>query len=263
MKLEGKVVLLTGAGSGIGQQLAYNLAQKGAVLLLVGRTREKLLHTLKNCIEIGAKVDIITADISDLEKIPELVETALKRFGGIDILINNAGVISFKHIENESTENLEKMFRTNVLAPMAITRELIPHLKSKKEAAIVNTGSIFGSIAFAYFSVYCSTKFAMRGFSEALRRELQDTNISVTYAAPRATKTGLASVFGQMAQKVGMKMDDPALVAQVIIKGLEKKRKNIYIGFPECLFVRINSLFPGIVDSALYKQNTVMAEFAE
>ena len=85
----------------------------------------------------------------------------------------------------------------------------------------------------------------------------------MTYAAPRATKTGLATVFGKMAEKVGIKMDDPEMVSLPIIKGVEKQKKNIYIGFPECFFVRVNALFPGIIDSSLKKQNIQMEVFAE
>ncbi len=263
MNCQGKVILLTGAGSGIGQQLAIKLAAKGANLILLGRTRSKLEETTKKCESFGVSVRILEGDLADLKSISEIVRNALAFFGHIDVLMNNAGVLSYKHFENERTDELVQLFQTNVLAPMVLIRELLPHLRTRREAAIVNTGSIFGSIAFAYFAAYCSSKFALRGFSEALRRELQDTKISVTYVAPRATKTGLANVFDKMAEKVGMKMDDPAQVAEIIVKGFERKKKNVYIGFPECLFVRINGLFPGFVDNALRKQNKIMETYAK
>ncbi len=263
MNCQGKVILLTGAGSGIGQQLAIKLAAKGANLILLGRTRSKLEETTKKCESFGVSVRILEGDLADLKSISEIVRNALAFFGHIDVLMNNAGVLSYKHFENERTDELVQLFQTNVLAPMVLIRELLPHLRTRREAAIVNTGSIFGSIAFAYFAAYCSSKSALRGFSEALRRELQDTKISVTYVAPRATKTGLANVFDKMAEKVGMKMDDPAQVAEIIVKGFERKKKNVYIGFPECLFVRINGLFPGFVDNALRKQNKIMETYAK
>lgn len=263
MNCQGKVILITGAGSGIGQQLAIKLAAKGANLILLGRTKAKLEETATKCEKFGVSVRVLEGDLAQLESISEIVRNALLFFGHIDVLMNNAGVLSYKHFENENLNELKHLFQTNVLAPMVLIKELIPHFRNRPEAAIVNTGSIFGSIAFAYFAAYCSSKFALRGFSEALRRELQDTRIAVTYVAPRATKTGLATVFDKMAEKVGMKMDDPALVAEVIIKGFERKKKNVYIGFPECLFVRINGLFPGFVDNALRKQNKIMGTYAK
>jgi short-subunit dehydrogenase len=103
----------------------------------------------------------------------------------------------------------------------------------------------------------------MRGFSEALRRELEDTGVSVTYVAPRYTKTPLNDgAVSRMAQAIGMNSDEPATVAQHVIRAIEKDSKDYYIGWPECLFVRINALLPRLVDIALRKQNTQMRAFA-
>ena len=263
MNLEGKVVLLTGATSGIGYKTAKSLALQKAHLILIGRKEEDLKRIQKELSGKASSVAYLTADLSHLDGLTDLVEKALTIHGHIDVLINNAGIISFKYIENESLEDIELLYRTNVLAPIRLTTLLVPHLKARDEAQVVNIGSIFGSISYAYFSVYSSSKFAIRGFSEALRRELQDTSIQVLYVAPRATRTKLASLFGKMAEKTNMKLDPPDLVAQKIISSMIKEKKDSYLGFPECFFVRLNSIFPRLVDNALKKDNKIMSNFAE
>jgi short-subunit dehydrogenase len=152
----------------------------------------------------------------------------------------------------------------NTLVPMQLTRQVVQYMIDQGKGQIVNVGSTFGSIAFAWFAAYSSSKFGLRGFSEALRRELADSGVGVTYVAPRGVKTKLNSTsIYRMADKVKMTMDEPTWVAQRIVKGIEKGRKDIYLGFPESLFVRVNALLPRLVDGALKKQNHQMMEFAK
>jgi short-subunit dehydrogenase len=152
----------------------------------------------------------------------------------------------------------------NVLAPMQLTRAVLPELLEQGSGQIVNLGSVLGSIAFPCFASYSASKFALRGFSEALRRELDGSGIGVTYVAPRAVKTRLnsAAVY-RMAEAVKMPMDDPEAVARQVVRALESNRKDVYLGFPESLFVRVNALLPRLVDGALRKQNRVMQRFTQ
>lgn len=263
MKINDKVILLTGAGSGIGQATAIKLAEDKPKLIIAGRTESKLLETAKICREAGAHVNILIVDLCDLSSLSDFCKKAEACFGHIDILINNAGVLSFTRIENETEEMIERIFKTNVMAPMILCKNLQPHLKSRPEAYIVNTGSIFGSIGFAYHTIYSSSKFALRGFSEALRRELVPSGIKVLYVAPRATKTKLADIFGEMAKAVGMNLDPVEKVADAIVSSIKGDKKDVYLGFPECLFVRINGLLPRFVDGSLKKQNIEMEKFAK
>jgi len=122
----------------------------------------------------------------------------------------------------------------------------------------------FGSIAFAWFASYSASKFALRGFSEALRRELEGSGVGVTYVAPRAVKTALNSpAVYRMAEKVRMNMDDPARVARRIVRAIGRDKKDVDLGFPEAWFVRVNALLPRLVDRTLRKQNRVMREFIQ
>jgi short-subunit dehydrogenase len=147
---------------------------------------------------------------------------------------------------------------------MLIAHQVLPTMLEQKCGHIVNIGSTFGSIAFACFAAYSASKFGLRGFSEALRRELDGSGIKVTYIAPRAVKTKMnTSAVYRMADELNMQMDDPEWVAQCIVANIEKERKDVYLGFPESIFVRLNALLPRLVDSALRKQNTKMLPFAK
>jgi short-subunit dehydrogenase len=262
MKINNARIVLTGACGGIGQAIATELAQRGAQLLLVDFHVQKLETLVKELTASGAKIDSICADLSDSNAYQAVINKAVQYLGQVDMLINGAGIMSFTEFHDDDPEILDRTFRINVIAPMQLTRLLLPDMLERKQGHIVNVGSVFGSIGFACFTTYSSTKFALRGFSESLRRELDGSGIKVTYAAPRAVKTPLNSpAVYRMAQKVKMNMDEPVLVARKIVRAIEKDKKDLYIGFPESLFVRINGIIPRIVDLALRKQNQVMHEF--
>ena len=144
-----------------------------------------------------------------------------------------------------------------------MTNALLPHLLKKGKGQIVNLGSIFGSIGFPCFASYSASKFALRGFSEALRRELTGTGIGVTYVAPRFTRTAFnRSAVTRMANALKMNQDDPESVAASVIAAIERNDRERYLGWPEKLFVRINSILPRLVDPRLIKQVDLMRPFA-
>lgn len=185
-------------------------------------------------------------------------------YGGVDVLINAAGTVEFTEFADQDPATIDRVIQTNVLAPMQLTRLLLPEMLERGEGRIVNIGSVFGSIGFACFASYSASKAALRGFSEALRRELADTGVGVTYVAPRAVRTPFNSPeVCAMAERVKMKMDEPGLVARRIVDAVEQERAELYIGFPESLFVRLNAVLPRLVDRALRKQNRIMRGFTQ
>jgi short-subunit dehydrogenase len=263
MKIDDRAFLLTGAASGIGRATATALAARGARLALVDRDEDGLHAVCDVLASRGPRPLALVADLSDLERLPALVDDAAAKLRGLDVLVNNAGLISFRPFAEETAENLERLQRVNVLAPMVLARAVVPRFLSQGEGRIVNVGSIFGSIGFAWFASYSASKFAVRGFSEALRRELAGTGVGVTYVAPRATRTRLADVFGRMAEATGMHLDEPERVAARIVKAVQQDAKDRYLGFPECVFVRLNALLPRLVDRALKSQDAKARPFAE
>ena len=259
--LAGQRIILTGATGGIGAELSQQLYKQGCQIGLVGRSQEKLellSQKLKNC----ANCCLIMADISSKDGRQKIIDEMEKNFGGYDILINTVGIMDFTSFLDQSDERIEAVLKTNVIAPMQLCKKVLPAMLKQGRGHIVNIGSTFGSIGFAWFTSYSTSKFALRGFSQALRRELAETPIKISYIAPRAVKTSLnSSAVYNMAKEVKMNMDEPDKVAQEIIKGIIKENKEKYIGCPESLFVRINAIFPGVVDMATRSQNIIAKKY--
>jgi short-subunit dehydrogenase len=263
VRLRGRRVLLTGAASGIGRCIAQELAGRGAQLILLDREAAPLRELVEELTRTGCTAHSIVQDLGELSALDKVWDEASAQEGPPDALINNAGLLSFTPVEHEDPRRLELLFRVNVLAPMLLCRAAAASFRQRGRGHIVNVGSVFGSIAFAYFASYSATKFAIRGYTEALRRELADTDVRVTYVAPRATRTRLADTFGRMAQAVGMRMDPPERVAARVVRALERDAADVYIGFPESLYVRLNGLWPRVVDRALRRQDRLARPFAE
>jgi short-subunit dehydrogenase len=263
MNIEGSRILITGAAGGIGCALALQLAQRGATLLLSGRAGHALSSVCSEASRLGARVFMLEADLLEVDAAERLAAQARTAAGGVDILVNLAGISSFKLFQNEDAAGIERLWQVNVIAPLTLTRALLPAMLARGSGRVVNIGSIFGSIGFACFANYSATKSAIHGFSQALRRELDGSGVGVSYVAPRYTRTALnTSAVNRMAAAVKMPSDSPEQVASHIVRAIEQDRDELYIGFPESLFVRINAVLPRIVDFALRRQNRTMRDFA-
>ena len=264
MKLLDKRVMLTGAAGGIGSALSQELLAQGAKLILVDREKGAL-QILRDALQADdTQVTCVALNLLDSDERVATVDRLIRTTGGIDILINAAGMMSYRPFAQEDTQLVERLIQLNTVVPMLLSRQLLPHMLTKGSGLIVNLGSIFGSIAFAWFASYSASKYALRGFSEALRRELHGTGVDVSYIAPRAVRTGLnTEAVYRMADATGMQMDNPDWVAKQIVRAIAGERKEVYLGFPESLFVRINALLPRLVDLALRGRNRKMLEFAQ
>ncbi|OHC74171.1 MAG: hypothetical protein A3G18_08255 [Rhodospirillales bacterium RIFCSPLOWO2_12_FULL_58_28] len=253
MRLEGACTLLTGAGSGIGQALAVALAAKGARLILADLRREGLEETM-SMLDDPAKAVPIVADVTNVNDRAAMVQAVTQNFGRLNLLINNAGAINVEPITRTSDEALRLMTDVNLVAPMALVRDLADLLESSAPSRVVNIGSMFGDIAFPLFAAYSATKFGIRGFSDALRREFHVKDIGVTYVAPRATRTPASRKFEHLIAPFNMAFDTPEKVAKSIVAGIEKDKRSVYPMGPERIFVLVQRLFPGVIDSNLIFQ---------
>lgn len=259
MKLNECRAVITGASGGIGQALVAALLEEGAQLLLVGRQTDTL-QMLANA--HTSKVQVVQADIRERSG-REAVVAAAQRFGGINTLINAAGINHFGLLEQHDETAIADLIGLNVTATLQLTHRLLPMLRQQGRALVVNLGSTFGSIGYPGFSAYCASKFALRGFSEALRRELADTQVKVLYFAPRATQTSMnAANVVAMNDELNVAMDDPHSVALQLLAAIRREEEERYLGWPEKLFVRLNSLLPRVVDQALRKQLPIIQRFA-
>jgi len=263
MNLSGKNILLTGATGGIGRHVALQLAAKGAVLALVGSNADSLHNLSCEIAQAGGKSVQIVANLEHAHAAQGIVDGAVEHLGSIDILINNAGVMDFILFEEQSPERIAQMVQINVTAPIQLTRAVLPGFIARNSGHIVNIGSTFGSIGFPHYASYCATKFAMRGFSQALRRELVDSNIKVTYVAPRAVKTGLNDLATTSMLNDGkIAMDEPEHVAAQIVSAIEQKKHEHYIGQPESFFAWLNGFLPRVVNFGLKKQTRFARPYA-
>jgi short-subunit dehydrogenase len=256
-------VLLTGALGGIGGALCKMLLEQGASVMLSGRNAATLEALSRQYSMLPGRVAVCAADLTQPADRERLCAAANAWGGGINMLINNAGISDLALLEEQSAEAVERAVSTNIIAPIELCRLLLPQLRSKPSAHIVNIGSVLGGIGHPGYSVYCATKFALRGFTEALHRELQDSTVRVHYLAPRATRTAINSPAAQsMSEALGSAVDPPELVACTLLQMLQQDRSRQVIGWPEKLFVRINALLPAVVDQALRKQLAVIRAHA-
>jgi short-subunit dehydrogenase len=248
-------VLLTGATGGIGLQTAALLATRGANLLLTARDETRLNGLRSWLREFGSRIETVAADVATSTGRRRLVAAAQAYPGGIDVLVNNAGVNRFDLLDRQSDHDLEAVINTNLLAPMLLTQKLLPLLRQREKAIVLNVGSIVGSIGMPGQVAYCSSKFGMHGFSEALRRELHGSSVKVLYVAPRSTDTDMNDpLMREMNELTGVRTDDSTAVARQIVNSIVDSRRERFIGWPERLFVKINALLPGLVDRSLQKQ---------
>ena len=250
MRLDGKTMLITGAGSGIGRALAVACAEQGARLLLVGRRRAKLEEP-RALLARPEQAMLLAADVTQAADRRVMRNTIAETFGCLDVLVNNAGVLCVGPLHGADDDELEDLLATNLLAPMALTRDLLNLLRTAERPRIVNVGSVFGDIGHPQFAAYSATKFGLRGFSDAIRRELMAEGIGLTYVAPRATQTEAAHKFDHLVAPYAMAVDSAEVAAAQILSAIRRDARNSYARGPERFFVMLQRLFPGLIDQAL------------
>jgi NAD(P)-dependent dehydrogenase (short-subunit alcohol dehydrogenase family) len=253
MQLEGKRALITGGGSGIGRALAIEASRRGMIVALCGRRADALYATLAEMAPSGRHLRL-RGDITDPAVRRGLRDYLWRHWGGLDVLVNNAGMVPVGPLSHATDAELARLMATNVVAPAALSREMLPLLGRAAPSRIVNVGSMFGDIAYPLLAPYSASKFALRGLSMALRRELKPFGIGVTYAAPRGTRTDAADAFDPLIAPMQMRFDEPAKVATRIWRAVEREADSVYAQGPERFFVLFQRLLPGLVDRAVAKQ---------
>jgi short-subunit dehydrogenase len=255
-------ILLTGAAGGIGSVIADYFAASGARLLLTDLNNAAvtgLAERLQG--KHGVEVKAIAADLTS-ETGRRQITSAARNFQ-VNVLINSAGYNRFGLLADISDSDVERIFTINVLSPILLCKALLPWLTTLKSAHIVNIGSTFGSLGYAGFTGYSASKYALRGFSEALRRELADTPVKVHYLAPRAVRTAFnEDAVNNMNAALGVAMDEPDVIPGAIAKMLQRGQSEHYIGRPERFFVKLNALFSRLVDKGLSWQLATIQQHA-
>lgn len=255
--LADRVVVITGASGGIGSAIAAALTQPGtqpgapqaARLILCGRN-ESMLQALAADLPAQSVEAIVTGSLTAPACRNELARCAAAK--NASVLVNAMGINLPGLFDRQSDPDIGQLIDTNLCAPMLVTRELLPGLLRQPSALVVNIGSVFGTIGHPGYTAYCATKFGLRGFSEALMRELADTSVHVLHVEPRATRTAMNNGPGEeLNRRLGNTEDTPRQVAAAVIDAMGNLRVRTTIGWPERFFAAVNRMAPAIVDRAL------------
>jgi short-subunit dehydrogenase len=220
MDITNKSIVLTGASRGIGREIALAFARKGGRLVLGGRDAQALDATSNAVEQAGGQATTVPGDVTDANWRKKVVQVAVEQYGDLDILINNAGVVSAGFLEHLSDDDIDQQLQINLVAPIQLTRAALPALRKSRSAAIVNLSSIFGLVGMPFYATYGATKAGISHFGEALRREVADQGIHVMTVYPGATDTPMMETAG-LGDKAGFDYDTPEGVAQALLEGLE------------------------------------------
>lgn len=189
--ISGKVIVITGASSGMGAAAARHLAESGAPVVLGARRADRIEALVAEIGEAGGKATAVVTDVTKLEDVQKLIDAAVQAYGRIDVLINNAGVMPLSPLDRLKVEEWDQMIDVNLKGVLYGIAAALPHMKAQKSGHIINLSSVAGHKLFGGSAVYSATKFAVRALSEGLRQEMAPYNIRTTIISPGAVKTEL------------------------------------------------------------------------
>lgn len=259
--LQNKWVLITGAASGIGQALALEFSAAGSNIIIADINEEGMKNTNSQIEARGGQSICIRADMSKFEEIQALAARAVKEAGQIDVLVNNAGIGIVSEAQNVTIEEWQKILAINLHGPIFLTHFLLPHMIERRSGHIVNIASMAGLIGIPGFTAYCTTKFGMVGYSEALRVELAGYGIGVTAICPGYVSTPIIHVtpikgFDQELRNIpSLVTITPQKAAKVIVSGVRRNKAKVLpatmlskLGYP------LKKIMPGVVEFLLRKK---------
>ncbi|MDQ6480039.1 SDR family oxidoreductase [Dyadobacter sp. LHD-138] len=265
--LKGKVVLITGGSRGLGLAMARLLAAKGAKLVICARNAEQLENARMELLEQGAEVLSIEADVSNQNEVNRMVQMTINRFGQLDVLINNAGIMMVGAEDVMDVEEYKKVMDTNLWSALYTIKAAMPQFLSQRGGRIVNICSIGGKIAVPHMLPYSVSKFALVGLSEGLGAELKKDNVQVTTVIPNLMRTGSPRnvwVKGdhegefewfKLADSLPMLAQDTEVVAKAVIGALEYGNNEVILTQTAKVMVALKGLMPGGMNSILQVVN--------
>jgi short-subunit dehydrogenase len=247
------VILVTGASSGIGEAIAKLFAQKGYRVSMGARRLERLQSVAGEINSAGGDSLAVQSDLAIYEDIQRLVSETLNQFGQINVLVNNAGFGRIKWLEElDPMEDIQAQIQINLITTILVSREVLPHMIQQRSGHIINMGSMGGLVASPTYTIYSASKFGVRGFTEALRREVGVYNVNVSGIYPGAVNTEFKQHAG-IDRKTGRTTPqslrlEPEEVARAVLSMVNRPRRELIIPWQMRLSVWMNTLFPGIVD---------------
>lgn len=259
MQLANQVAIITGASSGIGEALARSLVQEGVRVVLAARSEEKLRALAA---ELGPeRTLVVPTDVAEAAQVERLVARTVERFGGVDIVVNNAGIGLLGTLEETDWEHFRQMWEVNFFGALQLTRVALPHLKARG-GMVVNISSVAGQLALPYMGGYCATKFALNAFSTSLRMELAASGVRVLVVCPGRVKTP----FHARAYREGESLPGALRrehrryqgitaeqVARATLRAMRGNRRLVVVPWVLRLVVGFRALFPALTDRVLVR----------
>ncbi|TFE27879.1 SDR family NAD(P)-dependent oxidoreductase [Cohnella luojiensis] len=249
VSLSGKVVLITGASSGIGAVAAKLLAEKGAIPVLTARSREKMLELSAF---IPGEHAVYRMDVTSEEQVNEVVSQVLEKYGKIDVLLNNAGFGEFIPFTHAPLASFQEMMDVNYMGTVRCAQAVLPSMLRAGQGHIVNVASMAGKMATAKSTGYSATKHAVLGMTNALRRELRGTGVRVSAVNPGPIDTPFfdrADPDGNYVRNIRWFMLSPDKVARAIVSVIERRKPELDLPWTASVGVRIMQLFPRISEA--------------
>ena len=252
MNFKNKIVLITGASSGIGKQTALEFAKKGANLILVARRKDKLELVAKELEKFHTIILVCQCDVSNKDQVKEMSKTVLEKFGTVDILVNNAGFAIFGSVSDLSIDEIESQMETNYFGMIYCIKNFLPTMLNKKSGHIVNVASVAASFGLPGIASYCASKFAMLGFSEGLKHELKNTGIGITVVSPIMVRTNFFdhSSFEKIPKYSPTSLSSKT-VANAILKASNSPRLEIIVPSVARGAIWIKNTFPYFINPLL------------
>lgn len=250
----GKRVLLTGASSGIGWYLAAELVRAGAFVVVTSRRADRLAQLRQSFGNPLKRLIAVPGDISDPAHRQKLIDTAVQQLGGIDIVINNAGIGAIGDFADATPERLRRIFEVDFFAATELTRLALPYLRHGHEPAVCVVNSVLGHRAVPGKSEYCAAKFALRGWSESLRLELKSSGIDVVAISPSTTQSEffdslVGTAESQKSRSFGFQSAES--VARRVMGALRKRKRDLVLSLGGNSLVWLGRLFPRLTDQLL------------
>jgi short-subunit dehydrogenase len=262
LNLSGARTILTGASSGIGHALALRLAERGARLVLASRSQDRLAALAEEIRARGGSATVVPTDVTNPVQRTRLIEQSLAALGGLDVLINNAGVGALGFFEGADEQRLRRIMEVNFFGATELTRLALPHLRRGRDAMIVNVASVLGRRAIPGCVEYCASKFALVGWSEGLRAELAGHGVHVLAVCPGGVETEFDVHMLEQRTRLAFRNRQRMSAdrcAQLIVGAMRRRKNEVVITASAKLVVWLNRLAPRLLDWVLarYARNRV------
>jgi short-subunit dehydrogenase len=249
-----KVIVITGASSGIGRATALALAKKGAHVVLAARREDPLDELAQSCEALGVRALVVPTDVSEAAAVRALATQAVHAFGRIDGWVNNAGVYLVGSLEETPDDAFRQVMETNFFGTVYGARAALAQFRHQGRGTLINVSSVFGSTAAPYVSAYAASKFAVRGFSASIRQEFEGTGIHVCTILPAAVDTPLwqhsANYTGWRVRPIEP-IYSPERVAHAILRVLERPQRELFISPSRRVFPVLHALFPAASEKSM------------